>query len=291
MFGYWWFGTLLFLCLEIASLSARNFMRSTVPVWSHETSVKGVPLSKLTWPWYSRASYWFMDTVTLVVREVVEFHYTLFDLDTIQLLTWSVPPYLISRAADPHIHCCFYDASCHKNLKQMPSAVVRTINSLGNIGVWGFSSLAVLSSNEHTRRVARIYLIGDLAGMVLKNVIKSVEGGAGVRPGNEHFPQKKTFGGFPSGHMFEATYMVTTLGLEYGYKVGLPLSAFAGLVFGTLIGSNRHYASQVVAGGALGIVYGVAAHKLINSTDNRSLSYGVGGDGNGGVACRLGYAF
>jgi membrane-associated phospholipid phosphatase len=59
---------------------------------------------------------------------------------------------------------------------------------------------------------------------------------------------------FPSGHASSAFATATVLQRFYGWKVGVPAFALAGYVGGSRLSENRHYLSDVIFGGAIGIL-------------------------------------
>jgi membrane-associated phospholipid phosphatase len=61
---------------------------------------------------------------------------------------------------------------------------------------------------------------------------------------------------FPSGHSASAFSTATVLHRHYGWKVGVPAFAAAGLVGTARIRSNKHYLSDVVFGAAMGVAAG-----------------------------------
>lgn len=63
---------------------------------------------------------------------------------------------------------------------------------------------------------------------------------------------------FPSGHTSATFATATVLQRHFGWKVGVPAYAFASYVAGSRLQENKHYASDVIVGAALGIVSGRA---------------------------------
>jgi membrane-associated phospholipid phosphatase len=61
---------------------------------------------------------------------------------------------------------------------------------------------------------------------------------------------------FPSGHTAMAFASATVLQKHYGWKVGIPAYAVASYVGISRVQTDRHYASDVVFGAALGLVAG-----------------------------------
>lgn len=63
---------------------------------------------------------------------------------------------------------------------------------------------------------------------------------------------------FPSGHTSSTFATAAVLQRHLGWKVGIPAYAFAAYVGASRLQENRHFASDVVVGAALGIVSGRA---------------------------------
>lgn len=215
---------------------------------------------------FKEIPYRFIKCAATLVEEAIRLNLNVLSMDTIKVVTAFTPFYLATRMADDSIHTNFYDAQCHKNINQMHHGFINAINKGCDLGIISLSSLAFLAWDEKLRLTARIFAIGALSALYAKDFVKKIQSKACLRPRNEHFSAKKqSYGGFPSGHMIEATYMLTVWGLHYGLKAAIPLGLFAGLSFGVLVGSNRHYASQAVAGAGFGVAFGLAAHRLIHT--------------------------
>jgi len=67
---------------------------------------------------------------------------------------------------------------------------------------------------------------------------------------------------FPSGHSSSSFAMATVLERHYGWKAGVPGYTVASLIAASRVRYNRHYLSDVVAGGTLGIIVGRAAVRM-----------------------------
>ena len=61
---------------------------------------------------------------------------------------------------------------------------------------------------------------------------------------------------FPSGHASAAFASATILQREFGWKIGAPLYAAASYVAASRLSENKHYASDVIFGSAVGIIAG-----------------------------------
>lgn len=67
---------------------------------------------------------------------------------------------------------------------------------------------------------------------------------------------------FPSGHVSGSFTLASVFDSMYGYKVGIPLYAFAGFVGLSRISDNKHYLSDVIFGAGLGTVVGRGVAKI-----------------------------
>ena len=221
-----------------------------------------------------RLPYRIVNGVGNLIEEAIVLNKNLFSLDTVKVFTAVTPFYITTRMADHPLHEKFYDREYHKNKNQMPNTLVKIINKGGDVGIILLTSLAFLAPDEKLRLTARIFGIGAASALLAKDIVKTMKVKACIRPWNENFSRtKQAYGGFPSGHMIEATYMATLWGLQYGWKAGVPLGIFAALSFGVLVGSNRHYVSQVVAGAGFGVAYALAANTLINAKISETISF------------------
>lgn len=221
-----------------------------------------------------RLPYRISNGIANLLEEAVLLNCNLFSIDTVKVFTAFTPLYIATRMADNPLHEKFYDVQHHKNKNQMPNTFVKVVNKGGDVGIIALTSLAFLASDERLRLTARIFGIGAASALLAKDLVKKMRVKACIRPWNEKFSNKKcAYGGFPSGHMIEATYMLTLWGLQYGLKAAIPLGIFAGLSFGVLIGSNRHFISQAVAGVGFGVTYGLAANTLVNTRISETITF------------------
>ena len=220
-----------------------------------------------------RLSYRIINGTATILKEAILLNGNLFSANSAKVFTAFTPFYITMRMADHPVHEYFYDAHNHKNIRQLPDTVCKVVNKMGDVGIISLTSLAFFASDERLRLTARIFGIGAASALLAKDLIKIGKCEAAVRPWNEKFKKKRTYGGFPSGHMIEASYMATVWGLQYGWKAAVPLLLFAGLSFGVLVNCNRHYVSQIVAGAGVGVAYGLAANTLINTKIAETITF------------------
>jgi membrane-associated phospholipid phosphatase len=91
---------------------------------------------------------------------------------------------------------------------------------------------------------------------------------------------------FPSGHTSATFATATVLDREFGWKVGVPAYAIATAVGISRMSENKHYASDVIFGAAIGLVAGrrITMHRAGGELTLSPLA--VPGGGGVGVAWR-----
>lgn len=102
------------------------------------------------------------------------------------------------------------------------------------------------TSWKRTLASLRLVAEGVLAGQVVIEVLKSVTGrtrpnGAGTKS-------------FPSGHAGGTFGLATCLNTIYGKQIGIPAYTMAAFVASSRIQDDKHYLSDVIAGGLIGIM-------------------------------------
>ncbi len=238
-----------------------------------------------------RLPYRIVNGIGTLVQEAILLNRNLFSIDTVKVFTAFTPLYITTRMADESLHGKFYDAEHHKNKYQMPHTFIKVINNFGDVGIITLTSLAFFASDEQLRLTARIFGIGAVSALAAKDIVKKMRVKACIRPYSEKFEPTPAYGGFPSGHMIEVAYMATLWGLQYGLKAGIPLGILAALSFGVLVGSNRHFISQVVAGTGFGVIYALAANTLINTKIAETITFGCTLNNNALPTFSLAYNF
>lgn len=167
---------------------------------------------------------------------------------------------------DGRIHKEFYNLREHKNIHQLPPW-------LSNWGKKGFKYIrqliliaAVLPGSHEMSREANMVLILCTVWMsvfkrILKNIVDGLHIRPALRPPNQSFPRGMYFGGFPSGHVSQCFVAMLLVYHVWGLNnlMGMALLAQTLLTFVWVVSANRHYLSQVIAGLALGAIYGFAA--------------------------------
>ncbi len=201
-----------------------------------------------------------------ILKDIFMVNANLFSWDSFKIIASVFPFFIGTRMIDEKIHKHFYDESRHKNIHQMP----KWCSELGKYGIGVPIALlginAFIPYNKELQETSRIFLIGMPFVIWGKELIKKSRFDACFRPWNENFSCKqRALGGFPSGHMAEATYTAVLYGLRYGPVAAIPLSFIALLVATSFINCNRHYASQIVGGAGFGAMYALAGHKVIDA--------------------------
>lgn len=226
-----------------------------------------------------------------LLQDALELHKQLLSWDTFKIATAIFPLYVGTRMIDERLQNCFYDKKNHKNIYCIPKQCHDLAQWSIAIPITILSSQVLFGSTEELRETTRVFLLGLPFVFWTKNLLKKIEFDANMRPWNEYFDcTKRASGGFPSGHMAEATYTALLYGLRFGPRFAVPLGAVATFIGVSFVACNRHYISQIVAGAGLGAVYGLAAYKLVDSklSENIKLGFKIS---NGGPAISASYTY
>jgi membrane-associated phospholipid phosphatase len=228
-----------------------------------------------------------------IIEDIVDMHCNLVSGDSFSIIAGTMPFFIAARMIDEPLQSYFHHRFWHKNVHQLPGWCHDAARYV--IGVPAvFFGLQGLFSHDYEKRVAGQLLAVGLPFVVFgKDILKNLRFRCGLRPWHENFsPKKRSGGGFPSGHVAEATFVAVLYGLRFGGAYAIPLTMGAAFVAGTFLNCNRHYLSQIVAGAGLGILYGVAASKVVDMRlDERSFVCGVTCDSCGRPQVRVSYKF
>lgn len=135
-------------------------------------------------------------------------------------------------------------------------------NNVSNIGtsytlvplVAGFYGYGVLRDNPKAREVGVLGTEAILDSLIVVEVLKLAAGRN--RPNAQHEPSLFFDGGtgFPSGHAIQSWAVASVLSYEYGHTKWVPIVAIgaASVVSVARFTAQQHYASDIVAGGAMG---------------------------------------
>ena len=117
------------------------------------------------------------------------------------------------------------------------------LTTLVSMATWNIISRKKLKDNfSEIRLMVESVFAGQIVIEILKSTTKRIR------------PNEKSNRSFPSGHSGCAFGMATTLHKLYGKKVGIPAYSVAFFVASSRINDNKHYLSDVIAGGVIGIL-------------------------------------
>ncbi len=224
-----------------------------------------------------------------LVRSVFVMHKNLFSWDSFKIVTTVFPFFVGTRMIDEKVQSCFYDEFHHKNVNQMPHWCSHAAKYSIAIPIILFGTQAFLSRDDNMRITSQTFLMGMPFVIFGKDLLKKLRFDVCRRPWNEKFSCiERSTGGFPSGHMAEATYIAVLYGLLFGQRFAIPLSLVAAGVSATFLNCNRHYAPQLIAGAGFGAVYAVAASKAIDERLGRlDVKVALAVDQNGSPAFQV----
>ncbi len=222
--------------------------------------------------------------ITGAAKDIFVLHKNLFTWNTFKVISMVFPLFVGARMVDEKLQRCFYDPRGKKNINQMPSWCHTVAKTSIAVPLVLLGSDLFFSKDKEKRWTAQIMLIGMPFVIWTKKLVKQMKFDVCLRPWHEKLSSGKarSFGGFPSGHMAQALYMAVLYGSRYGLRYAIPLSGLATFIGVTFLTCNRHYMSQLIAGGAFGTIYALAASKLVEKkmTDNVKLSIAVDGVGH-----------
>jgi hypothetical protein len=221
----------------------------------------------------------FGEAISSAFKDVFVLQKNLFTWNSFKVITSVFPLFVGARMIDEKLQRCFYDSSCHKNINQMPSWCHEVAKASIALPIIMLGVDAFFSKDDDRRWTAQILLLGMPFVIWTKKLIKQMKFDGCLRPWNEHFScENRSFGGFPSGHMAQALYMAVLYGSRYGPRFAVPLGCLAAFIGVTFVSCNRHYISQVVAGGAFGTIYALAASKLVDMKLTERIKLRLGTD-------------
>lgn len=230
--------------------------------------------------------------ISLIGCEIAGIFKNLLDWDTLKIAALTFPFFVGARMLDDKLQRCFYDFDKHKNVNNLPGWC-HDFAEWVVAGPMIFCALeAVLARDDEFREACRTYFVGMPFVISGKDLIKSLHFDSCLRPWNQKFGcECRSPGGFPSGHIAEATYAAVIFGLRYGPVAAIPLTILAAGVGATFVACNRHYLSQLVAGAGLGAMFGVAAHKFIDEKMRCKYQMSVTINDQGGPSFNFAYHF
>jgi membrane-associated phospholipid phosphatase len=153
-------------------------------------------------------------------------------------------------------------ATDHQTSDAVGKGQVTWGNNLSKIGtsytllplVAGFYGFGVLRDDPKAREVGVLGAEALLDSLVVVSVLKPIAGRN--RPNGAHDPGEFFDGGasFPSGHSIESWSLAAVISYEYGHTKWVPVVAcgLAAVVSAARFGAQQHFASDILAGGAMG---------------------------------------
>lgn len=227
-----------------------------------------------------------------IIVDALMLNLNILSMRTVHVLTGFTPVYLASRMIDERVQNHFYDGDHHKNIFQLPQKCHNVAHYGVGVPMVFLSSLALWGWTEDLRMTARLFAIGLPFVHSGKDIIKKLRFNACLRPWHENFGRdKRSSGGFPSGHMANVVYMTALFGMRHGPAWGIPLGLFATFVFVDFLNCNRHYLSQLFAGAGLGLIFAFAANTVISQKLDALFSVNCCANGSGGSDFKISYHF
>ena len=196
---------------------------------------------------------------------------------------------------DEKLHNCFFDHKRKKNRNE-PAQWCKEVARLSiGIPIALLGTQAFFSRDPDMQTTSQVFLTGMPFVLLAKDFFKEqLNFDLCKRPFHQTFAkEQRKFGGFPSGHLAEATYTAVLYGMRFGPNYAVPLGSIAAFVTVVFLSSNRHYLSQMIAGAGFGAMYALSANKLIDSklAKKRDLQLGLGTNKNGGPEMKLSMRF
>lgn len=228
-----------------------------------------------------------------ILEDIVDLHYNLISLDSFSIIAGTVPFFIATRMVDEPLQSCFHLRNWHKNVHQLPEWCHDTARYVIGIPALFFGLQGLLDKRYEKRVTGQLLSVGLPFVVFGKDLLKHLRFHCGLRPWHEKFsPEKRSGGGFPSGHVAEATFVAVLYGMRFGGYYAIPLGVGAAFVAGTFLNCNRHYLSQIVAGASLGTLYAVAANKVVECRlQKRDIVCGLTCDSCGRPQLRVTYSF
>ncbi len=233
-------------------------------------------------------------TLAEVASDAIWVNLGLFSWDSLKIFATTAPFFVGARMIDEKLHHCFFDQRHKKNRYEPAQWVKETARLSIGIPITLLGLQAVFSHNDDMQRTSQVFLTGMPFVLLAKDIIKKLDFDVCKRPFHEKFAKhQRKFGGFPSGHLAEATYTAVLYGMRFGPNFALPLGGVAVFVSIIFLSSNRHYLSQMIAGAGFGAMYAFSANRLIDSrlAHKRDFQLGLTRDDYGQPAMQLSMKF
>lgn len=230
-----------------------------------------------------------------VLHDIGSMYRNLIDWDSYKTVVATFPLYAFSSMIDKPIHKQFYDDRAHRHLKQMPSGLIYFAEHVAiPLEATAASAIFLFAKDKRLRETTKMFIVGLPFVVLTADLIKvAFKSNCCFRPLHQHFTKnhKRCYGGFPSAHAAQVTFAAALFGIQYGAPAIVPLSIVGSLVVAAFINDNRHYVSQIVAGGGLGVLYALAASKVVDKKFESSVNVSLGSTLTGKPALQLAYSF
>lgn len=199
--------------------------------------------------------------------DAIKINLGLFSWDSLKVFVITAPFFAGARMIDEKLHNCFFDHKTKKNRNEPAQWCKEVARFSIGIPIGLLSAQAVFSHDENMRTTSQVFVTGMPFVLLAKDIFKEqLNFDLCKRPFHQVFAkEQRKYGGFPSGHLAEATYMAVLYGLRFGINYALPLGGIATFVTIVFLSSNRHYLSQMIAGAGFGAMYALSANRLIDS--------------------------
>lgn len=175
---------------------------------------------------------------------------------------------IIAGAAifDDQIHACFYNKKLHKNIYHV-DPIIDFLAEWGLVMPYAAIALGgILTHNLDFKYSARVFIFSYPFIWACRGIFKQAKWDWNLRPKCEFFDKnKKFYGGCPSGHFIEIAYAITLFGLRFGPAAAIPFALYGIFEAANFMMVGRHFVSQMLAGAALGVCFGFAAEKVVES--------------------------
>jgi len=229
------------------------------------------------------------------VIDVAAMFRNLLDWDSFKTVVATFPFFAVGQMIDESVQQWFFDKKRRINTHQLPAIFNATadraiVDSLAALSVTFF----LFSHNQRLRETSKMFLLGlPFIGWTTNLIKCCCKSDICFRPLDEKHCKngKKSFGGFPSTHAAQITYATVLFGSQFGVKAAVPLTIAGLFIAVPFVNGNRHYVSQLVAGAGLGVLYGLAANKVIRGTCNDDVAINIGVDHGCIPSLKLSYKF
>jgi membrane-associated phospholipid phosphatase len=118
----------------------------------------------------------------------------------------------------------------------------------------GFYAFGAFTDDPKAREVGVLGAEAMIDSLIVQSVLKPITGRNRPNTGHENGSFFDGGASFPSGHAIEVWSLASVISYEYGHTKVVPIiaCALAGVVSVSRFTSRQHFASDIVAGGAMG---------------------------------------